>query len=213
MRLTKPRYELADGKLRLVPNPVASLDELKRLQDARFINEIGRRDWWYNLDNHPTLRFPYSKILLNKRMWLEAWYDKADQRVDDVDPRPWTNLWDNDEAKDILTALLDAFVEDARSRDAIPLILLMPIQAQVRYQVKTGKVPANAAVFLEISRTQGYTVFNGVEALSRHAESPGEVKKLYKGHLSALGNRMIAQELAAFMTEQGLWPEGSPSSP
>jgi len=93
-RSTKPRFILKNNKLNLLKNPIRSKEEIKKLGDIQFIQQIGEFDWWYNRDNYPILQFPYSKILFNKRMWIEAFYGSGNHKIDDMDPRPWENLWD-----------------------------------------------------------------------------------------------------------------------
>src|SRR5262249_40843696 len=65
---TKPRFELADGKARLVANPVQSYQELRQLKDPAFIDRLKRYDYWqsyYKSINAPAkLYWPATFTLL-----------------------------------------------------------------------------------------------------------------------------------------------------
>jgi len=77
-QITKPRFVLDDnGELKLLENPVKSRDELIKLRDPAFLDEIGQNDFWYMRKDTLVFGFPYLKIFFNKRFWLEAWYLKS----------------------------------------------------------------------------------------------------------------------------------------
>ena len=72
-RVTKPRFRLVDGKLDLVPNPVPAEEFLSRLRDPSFIEKIGRDDYWYNRNDYPVFRFPYSLIPEMVSLWQQGY--------------------------------------------------------------------------------------------------------------------------------------------
>ena len=109
-RITKPRFEIVNDRLTLRKNPITSENEIGKLKDPRFIHEIGRRDYWYNRDKRPVLKFPYTKILFNRRLWREL-----ANKTDDIAPRPWANLWEDQEARELMFRIIDSFVADVHA--------------------------------------------------------------------------------------------------
>lgn len=126
----------------LLDNPIQTKADVQKLGDLQFLYEIGKFDWWYNRDNYPILRFPYSKILFNKRMWLEAIYGKVNRNINDMNPRPWEDLWDSEEAGELMFRILDAFVKQAQERHALPIIMILPLQYQVQLKFETQECVA-----------------------------------------------------------------------
>lgn len=77
IKLTKPRFILKEDRLLLLPNPVRALDEIRGLRNVYFLSRIGQNDFWFNRDRYPEFRFPYLKILFNKRIWLDIIYSQC----------------------------------------------------------------------------------------------------------------------------------------
>lgn len=201
--LPKPRFTLNDGKLKLIPNPIQSADELEKLLDPNFVRTLGENDWWYNRDNLPTLEFPYLSVFFNKRFWLEVFYGSDGQEINDANPRPWNNLWEYPPARDIMFAILDNFIEDAKALQVIPLILILPRRSEVLEKLE-GKTPKDLSVLLQFCKTRGYVCFDGVSALAQNAQSENQVKSFFRPHLTPEGNTVLSRELYQFLMQQGL---------
>lgn len=199
---TKPRFVLREGRLHLLDNPVKGSADVRRLGERDFVRRIGANDWWYNRDDHPVLEFPYSGILFNRRMWLEVWFGRGDRRVGDIDPRPWANLWESEEARGLMLALLDAFVARAQQEGAVPVIVVLPLRYQVRLAARGRHDDRRLGRLLAACRERAYRCFDGVDALARSVRSEGEVDDLFAGHVSARGNRVLAEALAAYLRRE-----------
>jgi len=202
LALTKPRFDLQHGRLVLLPNPLQSAAELPKLADPVFIRSLGVNDWWYERDRGPELAFPYSGILFNKRLWMEALYGRG-SGIDDIDPRPWEDLWGEERVRALLFAILDAFVSDARRLGATPLIVLSPRKGEVLEKFRGGE-PASAARLLEFCRARAYHCFDGIGAMAGEARSEQEVLSFYTGHLNPRGNQLFAQALQRWLRRGGL---------
>lgn len=200
-RVTKPRFRLVDGKLELVPNPVPAEEFLSRLRDPSFIEKIGRDDYWYNRNDYPVFRFPYSRILVNKRMWTEFFYYKLGYAIDDLNPRPWENLWKNPDATDLMFAIFDSFVEEAEAADSIPVILIIPVKKELRAKIHNEVDADGPTRILEYCKRMNYRCFYPIDGFVEHVERGESIKSLYSGHLSPAGNRLIAQKLGAYLIE------------
>lgn len=201
--LPKPRFTLNNGKLELIPNPIQSSDELRKLLDPSFVRTLGKNDWWYNRDNLPTLEFPYLRIFFNKRFWLELAYGSDGQEINDANPRPWNNLWEYAPARDIMFAVLDSFIEEAKALQVTPLILILPRRSEVFEKIE-GKTPKDLAVLLQFCEKRGYLCFDGISAMARNARSQEHAKSFFRPHLSPRGNIIFARELHQFLLQKGL---------
>jgi hypothetical protein len=199
IRLTKPRFEMRDGKLVLLDNPIKSEVDIKMLEREEFIKIIGRDDWWYNRDDYPVFRFPYSKILLNKRMWLEVFYGKVNREIDDTDPRPWENLWDEQKVTDLMFAIIESFVNEVRDYRGTPVIMILPMQNQVFHKFVTGEYPKEASMVLNYCKRRNYLYFDSITALAESVDTMDQIPRLFVVHLSAEGNRIVAGELFKFV--------------
>jgi len=199
MRLPKPRFELVGHQLKLIDNPLTSVDEIGKMMDPEFIRGLGAHDWWYNRDQYPQLRFPYSKILLNKRMWLELIYGRGDKHIDDINPRPWENLWEYPPATDLLFAIMDAFVSEARAYDASPVILILPMKHQLRNYMETGEQALSVRMLQRYCAEHGYPCVETISAMAGAIKEHGDFNAYIRGHVTGRGNRVIADTLAQYL--------------
>jgi len=197
---TKPRFVLEDGGLRLIENPIRSVDELPRLKDPAFLRTLGRHDLWYNKDDDPVLRFPYTAILFHRGFWREV---RHSGEIDDVDPRPWEDLWQHPDSRQIMFRLFDRFVADAREWQAEPIVMILPKRGEVLERFRTGRPPDAIRRVRDYTASVGYEVFDGVEALATAAASEREILAFYDGHLSAAGNEALARALHAHLQGHG----------
>lgn len=200
-RATKPRFMVKDGELVLLENPVRKKEDVKNLGDLHFIQRIGKYDWWYNRNNYPILQFPYTKILFNKRMWLEIFYGRANRKIDDIDPRPWADLWETEEAKELMFKIFDAFVNNAKERGAIPVIMVLPLRYQVELKFREHQHESKVTKILEYCESQDYVCFDSITPMAISVGTETEIDSLYHGHVSAKGNRIIAEAFREFLEE------------
>ncbi|MBI5815714.1 MAG: hypothetical protein HZB29_08910 [Nitrospinae bacterium] len=203
--MTKPRFILEGDKLKLIPNPVQSAPEIRKLSDPAFLEKIGKYDYWYNQNDYPTFGFPYLKIFLNKRFWMEARYLLDKKQVDDMLARPayLADIWESKEA-DVLMAIIDAFVADARAMGTEPVIAVLPIKGEAEFYVETGKNLHTVRRIIEHCRKKNYRVFDGVAGMARNAKTKKDVEAYFIGHTSPLGNRLLGDAFYEYMQKEGL---------
>ncbi|UCF05165.1 MAG: hypothetical protein JSV33_14805 [bacterium] len=201
IKLPKPRFMQMGGRMKLIPNPIRSIEDIGLLTDVRFVQGLGAADWWYNKDNYPIYRFPYLRILFNKRMWLEALYGKEDRRIDDTNPRPWEDLWQEEEPVSLMYSVMDSFIGDVRSRGAVPIIMIMPLQDEVFQKYCTNTYPASVTMVADYCTQKVCLCFNSIDALAGKAESIDEIPDLFIVHVSPRGNRIIAEAFFRFLEE------------
>lgn len=173
IRLPKPRFVLEGNDLRLLPNPLREAGETGRLCEESFLRQLGARDFWYNRDRHPVLRFPYARILFSRRMWREAIRGRAGAGPDDTAPRPWENLWKDEGCVSLMLALVDAFAAAARADGSTPVFAILPLQTEVFETACTGKMPRGVATLAEHCARRGYHCVNTIPAMVAAVERPG----------------------------------------
>jgi hypothetical protein len=208
--MTKPRFLLEGGELTLIENPIRERGGLARLKDPAFLKQVGEHDVWYDRNDYPRLAFPYSRILFNRSFWLEVYHGKLGDRINDVDPRPWADLWSEDDARKLMFALFDRFVAEAREMGARPVILLLPMQHEVLHRAETGRSPGDAQWILAHGRERGYDVFDGIAALAAEAGDTREIETFFDHHLTAKGNEVLARRLHRFLADLGAFDRAEP---
>ena len=200
--LTKPRFILRGQTRELIENPVRNENEIEKLLDPKFVESLGENDWWFRRgDEMPTLSFPYTAILLDQRFWLEMFQRRAGNQIDDLTPRPRSNLWAYPPARDLMFSILDSFMEEAKASGKAAFINVLPSQVEVLSQMQ-GKNPKKIAVVSAYCQSRGYPCFNGAAALAKHARTKAELDTFFNGHFTPLGNKLVAEELRAFLIDQ-----------
>jgi len=199
LAFTKPRFKIVDDQLVLIENPIQRREDYAKLQDLTFLQSLAQYDWWYYLDDFPQLKFPYSRLLFNRRIWLEAYYGRGHRRVDDMTPRPWANLWEEPAARALMFKLLASFVDKAKAAQATPIIMIFPNRSEVIDAFK-GKPIEALELLLAHCQEQGYLCFEGISVLAEAINSIAEVGALYEEvHLSPQGNRLIAEAFLDYL--------------
>lgn len=205
IKLPKPRFVLENGSLKLLENPLSDESGIERLTDRDFVMSLGDNDWWFNRDRHPVLGFPHLGILLSKRIWLEAFHGKKKSGgLDDTVPRPWENLWEDEEASSLMYMILTGFIGKIRAQGSVPVVMISALQADVFHKFMTGNDPLPVQRIKEFCASKDCLCFDSVETLASSVSNMEQIPRLYNVHVSAEGNRIIAERFAVFLEEHGL---------
>jgi len=206
--LTKPRFVLERGALVLLPNPLATAADVRRLSDPAFVHAIGARDFWYASADLPRLGFPYTQLLVSPALWQQALEGGRAQRSE-INERPARNLWKDADARGLLLAILDAFVSEATSSGSRALILVLPGKPNVEARRAGRPIPGFEPVRRHCAE-RGYACFDGVAAL---AGTPEPTAALFRpgGHLSPRGNRALAAALRSWLRSSHLLESRGPA--
>lgn len=206
LRFTKPRFIERDGDLVLLENPIQDKADLSKLMDDDFLRAVGRHDWWFNRDEYPVLGFPYSAILLNQRIWKEAVSGKLERPVTDMNPRPWEELWEQEEPRSLMFAIFDRFFADARELGSHPLLLILPQREDVEERRRTGRLPNAVQRILDHCEARSLDCIEMVSGFTQYleAEEARSLDDLFLlAHVSPEGNRLIARRIADWLREHG----------
>jgi len=204
IKLTKPRFILKQGRLLLLSNPVRSSDEIRCLRNAYFLRRIGQNDFWFNRDKYPELKFPYLKILFNKRIWLEIIYSRNRNKINDIRSRPYANLWEDAGSTALMFKILESFIANAKDYGAVPIIMILPSRWEVIGKFNHGEISIGEKKILDFCREHNILVFDSIGALANRAHSANEIESFFNGHVSSKGNQIIAEVLYDFLRDHAL---------
>lgn len=195
--LAKPRYLPGEPEPRLLANPLPRLDDYRRLLErpAETLAELGRNDFYYRtrpraspLDRSATVRL----VKLARERWGP---DREIVR---------NGYYNTDgEAFRVTAGLLTVFYELALHDGAQPVILIFPEASDLaRWRSERTK---RYAPLLQFLAAKGYRVVDAMAALDA-AGSDRPAAELIPGHLSPLGNQLVAEYLLKRLREFGLVP-------
>ncbi len=181
--LTKPRFRLDGDDLVLLPNPIRQREHLSRLLDPRFVDQLGRGDWYYDRMGLVRSAPPYSRLLVRPAFWRGV-----------IERRSEMDLWTLDAPSRVARAILLRFARGARAAGAIPTVVHLPVVDEIQRYRADGTVPAAETV------TRTFCTRHAIRCVFPLAALRGEratVAQLFTrgnrgGHYSPLGHERIA---------------------
>ena len=132
---TKPMFHHDGQTIELLPNPLTSPDDFKKLGDMAFLQEIGAKDYWFksfgNYGLNEFAGFPYSYYLLKSLpYYTKRSYDRWVKYE-----YPYVALYQDERALEILDHVIDQFVARAVEQGAVPIVGFLPqLVNMLRYQ-------------------------------------------------------------------------------
>ena len=201
---TKPRYQVKDGELTLLDNPISTLEEHERfLQNGtETLREIGKSDYFYQngyrrwlVDILPSVRFLNVFISLIKMKVLYPIFT--------TDKKYYTNS----EAYRVTSKIFAEFHDKVLNSGALPIIVVYPDRPdQKRNRAKKAR---RYAPLLNEFRAKGYRYIDLMDALEP-IESRHTVEELTVawGHFSPLGNRILAEHMLGRLRDWDLLCRG-----
>ncbi len=194
--LTKPHFELENGKLKLVENPMRNLADYRRLLDkpASVLTKLGSTDYFYHfrykegpLDFSPSVR-------LTKMLSYEI-KERFDNPI-------YIDGEYNTEAKayKVTARLFDEFHSTVLKNGALPIVLLFPSKNALKAHRESDKLPYRPLIEHFKSRNYFYIeLAHGFEMLAKDIP----VDELCIAHYTPLGNRIVAQYVLSYLKEHG----------
>jgi hypothetical protein len=206
---TKPRFVLEQGRLRLLPNPLRTVADYRRLRDdpETVLAEIGRSDFHFRggygagpLDFSPSVRL-VKLIVARARIVGRPSILAADGRYDT-----------RSEAYDLTLRIFDAFHAEVIRNGAIPVIVVFP-DINDHHRSRGGK-ERRYSPMLEYFRSRDYRYIDLLEAFEP-VESRYPVDSLVVdwGHFSRIGNDLAARHILGRMADWKLIPSDSARHP
>lgn len=200
LALGKPRFELDGDSLRLIPNPLPSLDSYRRLlQEPRAeLPRIGAHDFHYATKARPS---PWDRLAIGRLVRLAA------MRIFPADPM-WEGEVLNPSAEPFRTseAVLAAFAKEVQQSGATAFVLLLPSRADLEADRRGDPV---AYVHLRPAlEARGVPVIDLLDGFRQRArEVP--VRRLARVHYTRRGNAVVAASVLERLRTEGLLPRRS----
>ena len=197
---SKPRFRLEHVTLVLIPNPLRTMADYRRLRDNQeeVLGELGRNDFHFAgqygagpFDFSPTVRLGKIAVaLIRKRAQTPIL-----TRDGLYEPRS--------EAYRLTVAIFDQFYRKVLEDGALPVIIVLPdINDQKRSR---DGLPRRYDILLENFRAKGYRYVDALDAFEP-VESQYTVDDLVVqwGHFSKLGNDLVAKHILGQLAEWDL---------
>ena len=197
---SKPRFRLDHDTLVLIPNPLRTMADYRRLRDNQeeVLGELGRNDFHFAgqygagpFDFSPTVRLGKIAVaLIRKRAQTPIL-----TRDGLYEPRS--------EAYRLTVAIFDRFYRKVLEDGALPVIIVLPdINDQKRSR---DGLPRRYGILLENFRAKGYRYVDALDAFEP-VESQYTVDDLVVqwGHFSKLGNDLVAKHILGQLAEWDL---------
>ena len=202
---TKPRFVLEGDSLRLLPNPLRTADDYRRLQadPERVLAEVGKNDFHFRslystsqLDFSPTVRL-VKLVVARARQATQTPILTSDGRYNT-----------DSEAYKLTLEIFDDFHRDVIRDGATPVIVIFPDINDHR-RSREGEIKRHAEM-LEYFDSKGYRYIDLIEAF-KPVESRYPVDSLVVqwGHFSPLGNDLAARYILRRLREWRVLSSGS----
>ncbi|MDA8408435.1 MAG: hypothetical protein M0T73_16460 [Deltaproteobacteria bacterium] len=200
LQLTKPIFVKKGDRLVLMANPLKSVDDVKKLDDKKFLEKLAKHDYWYQLDRKlPIMGFPWTISLLH---WANPVFEQIGISLPAVFHKlltphyPW-NLFDEEYPFSVMRHLIDRFETNANALGSTPIIVIMPHKDFIQETVNYGmNRTARLASYLT---NQKYPFLDVVQTMADMRLSRSQLEKLYQGHATAEGNQVLADILYSYL--------------
>lgn len=149
----KPKFAFDEFKnILLVGNPIKNIDEVKKLGDINFLNELKKNDYWYSyytkLGGPNKLVWPATyTVLTHMRFFMNysrVYFSHAffPSYESETAIKKFYHLYNKDsDGIRIMLYIVDEFINTANSKGEIPIIVIFPIIHTVDIYKKFGKKP------------------------------------------------------------------------
>ncbi len=196
---SKPRFEVRDGRLALIPNPLRSLDEVRALlrDPERMLPRLGRHDYFYQR-YHRRSRFDFLPSVRFFRVVGDQYFDQPILVDNQYNVRS--------EAYAVSLGVLRQFYAEAHAHGSLPVIVLFPQRADVMKR-RSGR-PTLYQPLLDQLRRDGLRVLDLGDGFARY-DPQGKISKKKFIHYPPDGNDLVGRTVGDYLQEQGLLtPEG-----
>lgn len=199
---TKPRFEIKNGRLVLIENPIRHVDDLVKLKDQNFIEELSRNDFWYNQAGRPRFAFPFSALFFNKSIRHELRHGKPGDATDSAAPVILKYPFEQEEYRRIMYGILDAFVAESRALQAVPIVLYLPDRRDLQFRIKNRVNPPPMQLLTEFCRARRYHLYCPMDDFLREiALDKNLILFAPGGHYTARGNEILSNHFYNYLAE------------
>ncbi len=195
----KPRFEVRDGRLVLLPSPMTTVADLQRLRDGdpAIFAALGAHDYWYQTRPHEGPE----DVLFSVRLVKIALYYARRRLASDHFVDMHKSYVPGSPAWQIAWGVFDAFYREALAQGAVPVIVFFPDVADFTAQ----PLPRPYALMLERLRGEGRRVLDLADAFPGPPEQYGVTAQWLaeKTHYPPAGNEAVGRWLAVHLAGMG----------
>lgn len=198
--LTKPIFVKAADGFQLVPNPLNNVSDIAKLRDPAFLKELGKLDYWYQLDQElPEFSAPYIFSLYSwRKSILEELLVTLGRIVPSLSERHYSwNLYDEPGPFSIMCHVIDVFVQTARSRGSVPIIVMIPHKGCILELMDNGV--SRFENLLKRLKQKNYLYVDAIKAVAELKPQRSQLEEWYGDHATAEGNRLLANIIGSHL--------------
>ncbi len=186
MPLAKPRFIVENGSLVLVPNPMQSFQDYEALlrSPRDILPKIGATDYYYEKRRYKSSGLDWSPAVRIGKVLAHRLTKDSDDEDIIVDNR----YNETSEAFIVTTKLFAEFYRAVEADNAKPIILLFPNEGDVEDYRETQQ--KRYSPLLSYFDSANYEYIDLMDALKE-----ADLKDLFIGHYSPLGNRLVAEHI------------------
>ena len=189
--LAKPRFVIQDGTLALIPNPMQTLDDYKRLlaHPKEVLSEIGTHDHFYK-KRYTSSRWDWSPTVRVLKIARQKAFDRTSSE-EDITTHGVFN--EESEAFRVTQRIFEEFRNAAIENGSVPIILILPARGDVaRYRRKSGKIYSPLLSYFD---SRGYRYVDLMDAFENAA-----VEDLFGlAHYSVLANKLVGKYVVDYL--------------
>jgi lysophospholipase L1-like esterase len=198
--LTKPRFVQVGAEFELVPNALRRRSDVAKLDDPSFLAELGKMDYWFQLDRKLSdISFPYLLSVIRWRVPIFKQVAMSARRY--ISSAAGTgyawNLFDEPKPLAVMRHVIDRFVETARCRGSLPIIVILPHRDQVRELIdyRISRVEK----LLRYLKARNYHYLDIMQAMADMRPDAAQLERWYDHHSTREGNQVIAKIMAQYL--------------
>lgn len=196
--LSKPRFEIHEGHLKLYPNPLHSIADYEAMlrDDYHWLHQMAPHDYHYKVHYGPSRWDFLSSVRMAK---LVIWTLRSRFSKDRI--LNAQGVYDREsEAYQVVTQLLEQFYREVKTHGSQPLIVLFPSESDLRHFREGGHVSYEP--LKEDLEAKGYQIVDLLEGFKTYGKDKS-LEELFTGlHYSPLGNQIVEKVLWEYLSKQ-----------
>jgi hypothetical protein len=192
LALAKPRYELAEGRLVLVDNPMRDLSAYRELlaYPARELPRLGAHDLFFQVRPHEgAFDLPLMRVVKSVRWSWTDWRLGVSGGSYDASGEPFR----------VTAAIVETFAATVSRNGSLPIFVVYPRRRDVERFQRDGS--RHYAALVDHCRARGIRVIDLVEGLGS-AGAP--LDTLVVRHYTPAGNRVVADAIWRYLEREKL---------
>jgi len=199
--LAKPRFSIENDQLILRENPIQAIENYKELlkNPQTILPKLGKYDYYFQ--KHAQNRFLTSlksyDFSPTIRLIRTISYNYMNDNKIIIDGR----YNDKSEAFAVTTKIFDEFIAQVLKNQALPIIVLFPPKEDL-IEYRTHKTKRYTPLLTYFDK-KGYQYIDIIDAFETLGQST-KTDDLYVGHISPLGNRLIAQYILHYLNDKNM---------